>query len=291
MVQSLTPFRHAGRRDELSPLDGIRDLIPVRAEAERLGFGSRFTREGVDLVDDLFAGRVWNYQPIDVRYHDLAHTAQASRCYLAHVEGYLRTERMGLVPRQLELGLAAILFHDAGFLKARGDDKGTGAKYTHSHVLRSSALAASLLPTLGLTRAEVEDTLGMIRCTGLGGRPDKSTFSSELSRLAAGMVATSDFLGQMAAPDYLEKLPLLYLEFEEADDFSHVPKSDRMFSSARALVEGTAGFWQNFVRPRLETEFFGVYRYLTSDTPPHRNPYLDAVERNVARAAAAATRG
>ncbi|MEO0056019.1 MAG: hypothetical protein RLZZ50_1966 [Verrucomicrobiota bacterium] len=290
MVQSLTPFRHAGRGED-SPLDGVNDLVPVRAEAERLGFGARFAHDAIDLVGDLFAGRVWSYQPIDVRYHDLAHTAQASRCYLAHVEGYLRSERLEVVPRQLELGLAAILFHDTGFLKMRGDDAGTGAKYTHSHVLRSSALAASLLPTLGLARPEVEDTVGMIRCTGLGGRPDKSTFGSELSRLAAGMVATSDFLGQMAAPDYLEKLPLLYLEFEEADDFSHVPKNDRMFASTQALVAGTAGFWNHFVRPKLETEFFGVYRHLASDTPPHRNPYLDAVERNVARTAAALARG
>lgn len=290
MVQSLTPFRHPGRGEE-SPLDGVGDLVPVRVEALRLGFADKFTESAIALVDGLFAGRVWNYQPIDVRYHDLAHTAQASRCYLAQVEGYLRAEDLNTVPRELELGLAAILFHDTGFLKARGDDAGTGAKYTHSHVLRSSALAASLLPTLGLARAEIDDTAGMIRCTGLGGRPDKSTFNSELSRLAAGMVATADFLGQMAAPDYVEKLPLLFAEFEEADDFSHVPKANRMFASARALVAGTAGFWQNFVRPRLENEFFGAYRYLDSAAPSRRNPYLDAVERNVARATAAAQRG
>lgn len=290
MVQSLTPFRHAGRGEE-SPLDGVKDLTPVRQEAERLGFGARFAHDAVDLVDRLFAGQIWNYQPIDVRYHDLAHTAQASRCYLAHVEGYLRTAGLDTVPRELELGLTAILFHDTGFLKARGDDVGTGAKYTHSHVLRSSALAASLLPTLGLTRTEIDDTVGMIRCTGLGGRPDKSTFGSDLARLAAGMVATSDFLGQMAAPDYLEKLPLLFQEFEEADDFSHVPKAKRMFASANALVAGTPGFWQHFVRPRLETEFFGVYRHLAPDASSPRNPYVDAVERNVARAIAAAARG
>jgi hypothetical protein len=36
------------------------------------------------------------------------------------------------------------------------------------------------------------------------------------------------------------------------------------------------------VRPRLENEFAGVYRYLALPYPARRNPYLDAIERNVA---------
>lgn len=278
----MTPFRHAGRADE-SPLKGITDLEPVRSAAHRLKFEARLVDSLIDLVDDLFAGRVWNYQPIDLLYHDLVHTAQASHCYLAHVEGYLRAEGLSLVPRELELGLAAILFHDAGFLKARGDSQGTGAKYTHSHVLRSAALAASILPEFGMDRVEIDDVVGMIRCTGLNGRPDRSTFSTDLARTAACMVATADFLGQMAAPEYADRLPCLFAEFEEADNYSRVPKSKRMFSSAAHLIAGTAGFWQGFVRPRLETEFAGVYRYLALPAPVRRNPYLDSVELNIAR--------
>lgn len=286
MVQSMTPFRHAGRADE-SPLKGITDLEPVRSAAHRLKFEARLVDSLIDLVDDLFAGRVWNYQPIDLLYHDLVHTAQASHCYLAHVEGYLRAEGLSVVPRELELGLAAILFHDAGFLKARGDSQGTGAKYTHSHVLRSAALAASILPEFGMDRVEIDDVVGMIRCTGLNGRPDKSVFSTNLARVAACMVATADYVGQMAAPDYPSKLPLLWAEFEEADDFSRVPRARRQFSSSAQLVAGTAAFWRDFVRPRLENEFAGVYRYLALPYPARRNPYLDAIERNVARIAAA----
>jgi hypothetical protein len=286
MVQSLTPFRHTGRADE-SPLAGVTGFDPVRDVAQRLRLDAHFIDALLRLIDELFAGRVWHYQPIDLRYHDLTHTAQASHCYLAHVEGYLRVEGLASVPRELELGLAAVLLHDTGFLKMRGDDLGTGAKYTHSHVLRSCALAASIMPSLGLAREEVEDVVGMIRCTGLTGRPDKSAFTTDLDRVAACMVATSDYVGQMAAPDYPEKLPLLWAEFEEADDFSRVPRARRMFPSAAHLVAGTAAFWSNFVRPRLENEFAGVYRYLALPYPARRNPYLDAIERNVARIAAA----
>lgn len=286
MVQSLTPFRHNGRTKK-TPLDGVTGLESVRHTAHHLRFSTGFLDALVNLAGDLFAGGVWNYQAIDLHYHDLAHTAQASCCYLDHVAGYLRTEELARVPRELELGLAAILFHDTGFLKSCGDDEGTGAKYTHSHVLRSAALAASLLPTLGVNRTEIDDVVAMIRCTGLNGRPEKGAFSSELARIAACMVATSDFLGQMAAPDYVEKLPFLFAEFEEADNYNRVPKAKRMFASAAQLVGGTAGFWRNFVRPRLETEFSGMYRYLALPAPSRRNPYLDAVERNIALASLA----
>ncbi len=260
----------------------------VLGAARRVGFEPLLAEELIETVGSLFAGRLWNYLPIDLRYHDLAHTAQASRCYVAQVEGYLRAEGLSSPPRELALGLAAILFHDTGFLKARGDDHGTGAKYTHSHVLRSSALAASLLPPLGFTREEIEDTVTMISCTGLGGNPRTARFRNETARLAACMVATADFVGQMAAPDYVEKLPLLFAEFEEADDFSGVPRAKRMFPSAERLVAGTTAFWQDFVRPRLENEFGGVYRHLALPPPARRNLYLEAIERNVARCAAGA---
>lgn len=285
MVQSLTPFHHAGRADA-SPLEGVTGLDAVRDAALRVGIDSRLSDELISLVDDLFAGRAGNYQPIDLRYHDLAHTAQASCCYLAHVDGYLRDEGLRGVPRECVLGLAAILFHDTGFLKTRGDNTGTGAKYTHSHVLRSSALAASCLPAFGFTQGEIDDVVAMIRCTGLHGCPEKTAFGNELSRLVACMVATSDYVGQMAAPDYVKKLPHLFAEFEEADDFSHVPRARRMFSSARHLVAGTGRFWSEFVRPRLENEFCGVYRHLALPHPARRNPYLEAIERNVARCVA-----
>jgi hypothetical protein len=286
MVQSLTPFHHAGRIED-SPLEGVVGLEPVLGAALRLRFEPALTKKMIGLVDNLFAGRVWNHQPIDVSYHDLAHTAQASRCYLAHVEGYLDAESLGLPPREFMLGLAAILFHDTGFLKAGGDDSGTGAKYTHSHVLRSSALAASLLPTLGFRQEEIEDILAMIHCTGLVGHAKRSAFRSDAAHLAACMVATSDFVGQMAAPDYVEKLPRLFAEFEEADDFSGVPRERRMFASAKELVAGTHVFWHKVVRPRLETEFDGVFRYLVLPHPVRRNPYFEAIERNLARCSGA----
>lgn len=282
MVQSLTPFRHVGRHEE-PPLTDIVGLAPVERCARALGLDVHLVRKVIELTDSLFAGRLWHYQAIDVRYHDLQHSAQASCCLLGLAEGCRRADSKSLSTRDIEIALAAVLLHDSGFIKADGDDRGTGAKYTHSHVLRSCALAASLLPPLGFHRDEVEDVVGMIRCTGLSGKVERSSFSSDSRLLLACMVATADFLGQMAAPEYPEKLPFLFAEFEEADDFSLVPRETRMFRSVEQLLGATGGFWRGFVLPRLESEFRGVYHYLEAPGGAfRRNPYVEAVERNIA---------
>ena len=287
MVQSLTPFHYAGRySDGESPLENVFSLDPVQALAVRLGYKTEKLSPLFSVLNKLFQGELWSYQPIDLVYHDLAHTAQASYCYLELTNGYSRIEGTSPTAREFELGLISILLHDTGFLKVRGDDEGTGAKYTHSHVLRSCALAASLLPNLGLTRTEIEDVSGMIRCTGLTGNPEKSKFSSDLARTAACMVATADYLGQMAAPDYPAKLTGLFSEFEEADNFSHVPKNERMFASSEQLMASTGDFWRKFVLPKLDGNLGGVYRYLAATTPERRNPYLESVEQNLIRIAA-----
>jgi hypothetical protein len=287
MVQSLTPFRYAGRKsDGQSPLDNVFTLNPVKELAISLGHRASSLEPLFSVSNKLFQGEFWSYQPIDLVYHDLAHTAQASYCYLELTSGYARIEGTPATTREFELGLIAILLHDTGFLKVRGDDTGTGAKYTHSHVLRSCALAASLLPNLGLTRTEIDDVSGMIRCTGLTGNPEKSKFSSELARTAACMVATADYIGQMAAPDYPAKLDGLFSEFEEADNFSHVPAAQRMFTSSAQLMASTGDFWQKFVLTKLNGCLGGVYRYLASPLPERSNPYLESVEHNLLRIAA-----
>ena len=51
-----------------------------------------------------------------------------------------------ITQRLFQLGVIAILMHDTGYLKKRGDTEGTGAKYTFVHVIRSCAFAASYLP-------------------------------------------------------------------------------------------------------------------------------------------------
>ena len=85
----------------------------------------------------------------------------------------------------------------------------------------------------------------------------------------------------MAAADYPDELEILYAEFHEADEFSHLPLNRRVFKSAADLMDRTPTFWRTFVRRKLEADFQGLYRYLAEPFPNGHNAYVDAVERNI----------
>ncbi len=236
--------------------------------------------------EDMFSGRYLDYLPIDMRYHDLEHTLQAAFCLIQLLEGRSRAGSLPvLTARQVEIAIASVLLHDSGYLKLRSDWRGTGAKYTFVHVIRSCAFAASYLPTIGFGCEEVDIVENAIRCTGPRSDIDQIEFPNEIGNFLGCALATADFLGQMAAPDYVDELPFLYAEFEESDRFFNLPNEKRHFRSARELIEKTPAFWTRFVLPRLTEDYRSVYRFLAEPYPDGANPYLDAVERNIARTA------
>ncbi len=239
------------------------------------------------LVEKLFAGHHPDYQKADLKYHNLDHTVLATQCFIELAEGRVRhDDKPVFSARQFSMGYAAILLHDSGYLKTRDDLSGTGAKYTSTHVLRSCTLAASALPGLGCTADEIEGVQNAIRCTGVNSQIGQIQFRHETDRVTGCMVATADYLGQMADPDYPAKLPRLFEEFEESNNFSRVPFETRPFRSAKELMAKTTAFWHGFALPKLEKEYQGVYRVLTQ--PDGSNPYLEAVETNLVRITALA---
>ena len=234
-------------------------------------------------VARLFSGEHPAYAAVDLKYHDLEHTLQATLCLTQILAGrHAAAVQPPLSARQFELAVCAALLHDSGYLKLHSDNSGTGAKYTYCHVLRSCAFAAAYLPTLGATDLEVEAVLGAINCTGPTKQVSRLFFRDPVDRVIGCALATGDYLGQMAATDYPDELDILFAEFKESDDFIHLPDSRRTFTSATDLLQRTPGFWRELVLPKLEGEFQAVYRFLADPYPHGRNPYLDAVERNVA---------
>lgn len=237
----------------------------------------------VPLVADLFEGRHPDYQAIDLEYHSFQHTLLAAWCFIELSSGHQRNAiQPPLRLRDFELGFAATMLHDSGYLKLRSDTDGTGAKYTLSHILRSCAIAASVLPEMGCHLEEIDGVLGAIRCTGPASKIGMLNFRNDAERLIGCMVATADYLGQMADPRYVDKLAALFNEFEEANDYNHVPAEKRMFTSVENLILKTPDFWNNFVLPMLNRDYQGVYRWLK---PPDEaaNPYIQAVENNLLR--------
>ena len=233
-------------------------------------------------IEMLFSGRHPDYGAVDLGYHDLEHTLQATVCVTLLLEGRALA---GIEPRidarHFELALSAVLLHDTGYVKLRSDQGGSGAKYTFCHVLRSCAFAASYLPTIGASDYEIESVIGAINCTGPANEISRLHFREPVERVIGCAVATADYLGQMAAPDYPDELAILFREFQESDDFLHVPPARRMFKSPEELAARTPMFWQKFVRPKIESDFQAVYRFLARPYPHGPNPYLDAIEANI----------
>ncbi len=234
---------------------------------------------------DFFSGKYGDYQPIDARYHNLEHTLQVTLCMTRLLRGRHRAAaRPAITQKMFELGLLAILLHDTGYLKKRDDNEGTGAKYTLIHVDRSIEFAAQLLYEKSFAPSEIKAVQNMIRCTGVNVNLAALMFQSEEEKMAGFALGTGDLLGQMAAKDYIEKLPILYEEFAEAYRFGAGNTAfEKVFESAEDLLRKTPDFWENYVKPRIENDFLGLYRFLNEPYPDGKNCYIERIEKNMSR--------
>jgi hypothetical protein len=250
------------------------------ADAER-----EFVPRVFEWIGACFGGGYADYQPIDARYHDLEHTMQGTLCLARILHG---RHRAGAEPRidrhWFELVLLAILFHDTGYLKRRDDKEGTGAKYTVIHVGRSADFAREFLARQRFSEADQTSVANMISCTGVNADLKTIPFQGELERLLGFALASADILGQMAARDYVDKLPILFSEFIEAAAWGG-EKAARFsrYKTATELAQRTPQFWQNYVLPKISNDFLGLYRFLNDPYPDGPNPYLVRIEENLAR--------
>ena len=85
----------------------------------------------------------------------------------------------------------------------------------------------------------------------------------------------------MAAADYVDKLPILFAEFAESARYSG---TKMMFESPEHLLKMTPMFWEKYVRPKIEKDFQGMYRFLNEPSPDGPNAYLQHIEANIERA-------
>ncbi len=247
------------------------------------GGDASFVSRAFGWVKDLFGGKYEDYQASDARYHDLEHTMQGTLCMVRLLHGrHLADAKPVVNERMFELGLLAILFHDIGYLKKRDDLEGTGAKYTLTHVTRSVQFAEKFLEEMGFPIEEIRRVQHMIRCTGVNVDLDRIPFQNEVEKIVGFALGTSDLLGQMAADDYVNKLPILYGEFDESARFYEGKMVGvQNFSSAEDLIRKTPDFWDTYVLPKLSNEFWGLFRFLNHPYPDGPNPYVQKVQANV----------
>jgi hypothetical protein len=228
-------------------------------------------------VEELFAGRHPYSQRCDTPYHNLIHAHEVAITTARLLDGHIQGRGRPLISaREFQLAIAASLLHDSGYLKLPGDDHGTGAKYLKSHVRRSVAVCQDVLPKLGLSLADIQTVQRSIEWAGAELLPpDAEQPANALDRFLASVLGTADLFGQLAAPDYPDRLAALYREFAEAGVSE--------FHDVGDLLRQSRSFYERQVRVRLDGPWRGVYRELSRHFADGQNHYLIAIQRNLAR--------
>lgn len=146
-----------------------------------------------------------------------------------------------LTSKEFQIGLTGILFHDVGYLKV---NEGTGAKYTFVHERRSCEIIDIYLSEKDWSKHDIFAIQHLISCTGPRSNINAIPFHNKAERMMGEAVCTADYIGQMSDYNYVQKLPALYLEYEESDDSREIPSCNRLFKSKEELLTGTPYFWQ-----------------------------------------------
>lgn len=222
----------------------------------------------------LFGGDYPGFRESNTKYHDLKHTLEVVLATARLLHG-AREDGRQVGRRTLLLALLGGLFHDVGLIQTEDDPSGTGAKYTIGHEKRSVSFVEEYLRGKGFPEQDIADIGLIISGTSLGQKFDAIPFPDQEATLAGQVLAAADLLAQMADREYLEKLMLLYLEFQEAG----LPY-DSMFD----LLQRTHGFCA-MAADRQEHILGGAYKYMQPhfaarwDLP--RDLYTESIAKNM----------
>jgi len=159
----------------------------------------------------LYRGQLDGYRVCDTTYHDFAHAAETFLAMGRLLHG-ARLALEDVAPRDMAVGLAAAIFHDAGYIRTALETAGTGARYRAEHELRSMDFVARHGAALGLRDQEIDDSRTMIRATMMAQDVNTIPFRSETHELLVRMLAAADLLAQLSSATYLERLSCLYNE-------------------------------------------------------------------------------
>lgn len=225
------------------------------------------------LLDSAFDGGLPGYQKLKTLYHNRTHTNEVVLCTARMLHG-LHLAGQGLDADYIDAALIGALLHDVGYLMRDEEASGTGAQFTDSHVLRGVEFARKHL--VYLPPDLLESTTKVILLTDHRKHPDWVTFENRQQQRAAFATATADLIGQMANREYLERVLLLYFEFEEA----------RMggFADVHDLLEKTTAFYR-MTKDRLDNDLNGLTGHLARHFGAHqgvaRNFYAESIDRNL----------
>jgi hypothetical protein len=239
-------------------------------------------------VIDLFEGKREGFCRADTLYHDLEHTVQTVRPFVEIIRGWNTNPAVQPISRDFfDLGVVAVLLHDTGYVRRQEDTKGTGGKFTFVHIDRSIDFAGEYLGSHSTKKSMVESVQKAIRCTGVRA-DDHVPFDSYQERAIGHALGSADLLGQMAAENYITKLPKLFDEFAEAYEYEGRDKLEsmgiRIFEDVNDLIRSTPAFYQDVAQMRLK-KLGGIYEQINRLHEDGRNPYIEAIETNIGKIA------
>lgn len=266
-----TPFSLIG---PFAPYDVVEECMRIlNAIAPDMDFP--FVRNAFHDVIDLFEGRQPGFKASNTSYHDLEHTLAVTLACVRFMHGAVILGEK-LDGHNARLCLLAALFHDTGLIQRAEESTGTGARHTIGHEARSMEVARHFMGRYGMSEANIQDVCAIIESTILAMPVSEVQFRNDDVQLFGHILAASDILAQMADKAYLEKLPLLFQEFEEAG----IPGYD----SEIMLLEKTQGFYDFVAKKRIES-LGDVSRYMRAhyfkDMGLDRDPYHEALIDNL----------
>ena len=225
------------------------------------------------LLDRAFAGDLPGYQKLKTPYHNRTHTNEVVLCAARMLHG-LHLAGRGLDADHVDAALIGALMHDIGYLMRDEEASGTGAQFTNTHVLRGVEFARTHL--VDLPPDVLDTTTKVILLTDHRKHPEWVKFDNLQQQLAAYATATADLIGQMANREYLERLVLLYFEFEEAQMGG--------FADIHDLLEKTVTFYRR-TKLRLDRDLDGLSPHLlqhfSQQQGADRNFYTESIDRNL----------
>lgn len=215
---------------------------------------------------DMAAWVAWlaleNIANSDMLYHNVEHTLMVTLVGQAILQGKHLSEG-GVTPRDWFHYTAATLCHDIGYVRGvcRGDREGTYATgvegrtvsipkaepdtaLTPYHVDRSKQFARERFGQNLIRDIDGELIASFIEMTRFPVPSDPFYLDT---RDLPGLLRAADFIGQLADPDYLRKVPALFYEFEQIG-----ANEQHGYKSPGDLRKSFARFYWNVISPYVQ---------------------------------------
>lgn len=237
-------------------------------------------------VADLYAGRWLSHEACEVTYHNINHALDVCLAAARMLSGWNKVETAHpLDEKYFQIGMAAGLFHDTGYIKDKGDLAGAGGKFTLVHVGRSMEIAREYLTGKQWPEDEVDAVCRIISITDYTKSPDLVLLFKDLRlKVMAQIMGTADLVAQMADTDYVQRIDDLFAEFKEVYEFENratlAKKGTKVYKTVQEIKDGTIAFYEQFVVPTLG-RLGRMDRYLTNFFGDGRNPYQENIAANL----------